>query len=244
MAWSVTTSSLSSLEASWHGVDLTQVTATRSRGSLLASHPRILQEWLAGDAGRRVTLCEDSGVVQVWQDAIAAARTGMPAFSHERDFLNVTSSFQRVTIQVDWQRAHEITVAYEYVIARFQTRWANPLWGLVELDLAPEGDQVASLVTKLLEAMPPSRLIHLRIQDDQVAIPPGIEWEIRVEQGARALSTLLHLAGLAVQTLVDRLSRGWGLFVLGAIFTSLSTVWLSRMAWHWIRDLMGQVATG
>jgi hypothetical protein len=211
---------------------------------LLASHPRILQEWLASDAGRRVTLCEDTGVVQVWQDAVAAARSGMPAFSHERDFLDVTSKFQRVTIHVNWQQAHEIAVTYEYVIAQFQTRWANPLWALAEVDLASEGDQVASLVSKLLEAMPPSRLIHLKVQDDDVAIPPGVEWDIRVEQGVRALSTLLHLAGLALQGLIDRLSRGWGLVVLGAIFASLLTVWLSRMAWHWIRDLMGQVATG
>ena len=77
-----------------------------------------------------------------------------------------------------------------------------------------------------------------------MAIPPGVEWDIRVEQGGRALSTLLHLAGLALQGLFDRLSRGWGLVVLGVIFASLLTVWMSRMAWHWIRDLMGQVATG
>ena len=79
---------------------------------------------------------------------------------------------------------------------------------MAEVDLASGGDQVAILVSKLLEALPPSQLIHLKVQDDEVAIPLEGEWDFPVEQGVQVLSTWLHLGGLALQGLTDRLSRG------------------------------------
>ena len=84
-------------------------------------------EWLAIDAGRQVTLCDDTSVVQGWQDAVAAARSGVPAFPYEQDLLDGTSKVQRLTFHVNWHQALETAVTYEYLITQFPIHWAIPL---------------------------------------------------------------------------------------------------------------------
>ena len=100
--WGVTFSSLGTLEASWRGVDLVNVSITRSRGRLQASHPAVLRAWLLSPEGKRITVCNSSEAQQVWLDAVASLHSGLPGVHHERDALQLQGEFERVPVQLNW----------------------------------------------------------------------------------------------------------------------------------------------
>ena len=168
----------------------------------------------------------------------------MPGISHERDHLMVSGLFSRVMVKLEWNGAHEVIMIYEFTVAQFQPRWANPLWQFVELELETERVQVTQLLARLLDHMPPSRLIHLRINDSEVLVSPDERWKLKVEQAVRAGTILLQFAFMIIQAMYDRLSRGWGLVMAGVLFPISLGLLMVRVVWHWVRDTMGQVATG
>ena len=101
MVWGVTSSSLGTLEASWRGADLVDVSITRSRGRLQASHPAVLRDWLLSPEGERITMCNTSEARQVWLDAVALLQSGLPGIHHERDRLRLEEAFERIAVQLN-----------------------------------------------------------------------------------------------------------------------------------------------
>ena len=154
MVWAATSSSLGAVEASWHGLDLLNVTISRSRGRVQASSPKMLRRWLNSSTGQRVTLCRDAEVLQVWQDGLQSLQNGLSNLSHERAFLQIQGSFKRIAFQASWAGPDEAWMHYDVVGATFSPRWANPLWTFVELSWESESRQIVNLITELIRQLP------------------------------------------------------------------------------------------
>ena len=219
MMWGVTSTSLGTLESSWRGIDLVNVSISKSKGHLLAPHPVLLGKWLRSPAGSRTTLCNSSHALTLWTDAVHSLIAGIPSLHHVRDKLLLSGAFSRVAVQMNWTGPDEVIMYYECVEASFSPRWANPLWGWIELEWESESAQITSLLHQLLAQMPAARIVHLQLDEADVELAKHELWQVRVAQAVRASQVMLRLFNLALAGLLDRLSRGWGLVFSGVIFT-------------------------
>ena len=244
MMWGVTSTSLGTLESSWRGIDLVNVSISKSKGHLLAPHPALLGKWLQSPAGSRTTLCNSSQALTLWTDAVHSLVAGIPSLHHVRDKLVLSGVFSRVSVQMNWSGPDEVAMYYECVEASFSPRWANPLWGWIELEWESESDQITSLLNQLLEQMPAARIVHLQLEEADVELLGHELWQVRVAQAVRATQVILRFFNLCLAGLRDRLSRGWGLVISGGIFTVSCFCWLRKVGNCMVTDFWSSGMSG
>ena len=169
---------------------------------------------------------------------------GIPSLHHVRDKLVLSGVFSRVTVQMNWTGPDEVVMYYECIEASFSPRWANPLWGWIELEWESESDQITSLLNQLLEQMPAARIVHLQLDESDVELLRHELWQVRVAQAVRATQVILRFFSLCFTGLRDWLSRGWGLVISGAFITVSWACFLRRMVSCMVIDYWSQGMSG
>ena len=145
---------------------------------------------------------------------------------------------------MNWTGPDEVAMYYECIVASFSSRWANPLWGWIELEWESESDQITALLNQLLEQMPAARIVHLQLDESDVELLRPELWQLRIAQAVRATHVIFRFFSLCSAGLLDWLSRGWGLVFSGAIFTVSWACFLRRMVSSIVTDYWSQGMAG
>ena len=110
----------------------------------------------------------------------------------------------------------------------------------MELGWESETSQITDLVVSLLAQMPTSRMIELKMTDEEVNIPEHSFWRFRSQQAGNAAQILGRYLWLSLQWYGNRLCRGWGVFCLCIWFLVACLFYLHCKC----GEIIGLVATG
>eukprot|EP00930_Biecheleria_cincta_P064881 TRINITY_DN5056_c0_g1_i3.p1 TRINITY_DN5056_c0_g1~~TRINITY_DN5056_c0_g1_i3.p1 ORF type:complete len:447 (-),score=56.00 TRINITY_DN5056_c0_g1_i3:765-2105(-) len=150
----LSSSTLSSLDATWHGIDLYNVSGGRAVGKLLLDDPQRLNQWLFSVAGRAATRCNNSAALHFF--AATANNTGLmfPAAESSTSALSLAGHFWEAWCSSRLTASGHVLFMFSYAEVSFAAAWANPLWALLELNPESERQQIQQLLQQFVEDMP------------------------------------------------------------------------------------------
>ena len=237
LTWDVTASSLGAVEASWHGVDLLNVSVSRARGRIRAASPQAIAAWLNSSEGRRITTCTEDFAQRLWADALWSLSHDIQDIEHSLDALEFHGSFSRVAFAAQWDPTGEASFKYEYAQVSFSPSWANPLWELLDLPLESEAQQVERLLDELVLRVPAAPLLEHRLSDADVPLSAGDLWAIQRLKARRSAAFLCIFMFNWGLRWIDWLIRGRGLWILTFALLAAGAYWYGRRLLLWLRSL-------
>jgi hypothetical protein len=150
----ITATSYGAMQTAWHGVDLVDLAVHKVSGSVTADSPERIASWLNSTNGRNLTNTADEFVLETWQRLLQDLSPSMPHLSRSSDKLVLAGMFTLVAGEVHIVTTGHALFFYEVSTVKFQPRWANPLWSLLELSHDTEHHQVLTILQQVLKEAP------------------------------------------------------------------------------------------
>ena len=89
---SITTTSLDLVQASWHGVDLTDMAIAKVRGRVHVDGATVIDKWLHSSAGQAMTRRNEPTVLEDWTYTVSTIGISMPYAAVHHEVLLVTGN--------------------------------------------------------------------------------------------------------------------------------------------------------
>ena len=227
---------MGAFEATWSGIDLVNVSAKRSQGKLIAPAPELLAVWLGSDSALRVTAVDNAIVHGTWAAGVRSLSAELSFVQNTQDWLDAHGYFSRVSFEIRLMELGEVVLTYELIDASFVPQWANPLWGLLDMDLDAQSSQIAGLLESLAQQVPRSAMVEHHVTELDSEMEGLSVWKARKLRALRAFRLLCILLLQLSQEAVFGLCRGWGASLL--LFSLLSVI-LFWGTWKLLKRCMG-----
>ncbi len=149
---------LSTIDTTWHGVDLRSISGQRTIGGILMEESYLLNEWLFSEGGMLATRCSSDEVLHFF--AATTNQTGIlfPAAEGTVDHLQLNGSYWSASCSAHLVASGHTVFQFAYTSVAFEPVWANPLWAWLELDIESERRQFAHLVQSFISQLPIANL--------------------------------------------------------------------------------------
>jgi hypothetical protein len=162
---SFASSSIGAVQLAWHGVDLLDVKLTASRGRIVAADGSELSQWLQGGGAASVTRAK-AATLASWADQAESTSLAMPALAAQHEEFDEHGTYYLAEGTSSLARSGHVVHDYRVIQASFATRWANPLWQLLDIDISAEGAQVREALGLVMERLNNSQPVHTFIEID------------------------------------------------------------------------------
>jgi len=129
---------LSFTHEAWSGVDLHNVSVTRSAGRLLADDPRYLRVFLDTVEGTELLGAPAPLAVDVGRRVLAAVAVSLPAVSKDLAGIDLAGGYFEYGATARVLSSGWIAFEWEFLNVTFELMWANPLWCMAEFDPSTE----------------------------------------------------------------------------------------------------------
>ena len=158
LAVSGTSGTVSIIDETWHGVDLTQLEVHAESGAINLDDNEDFDDYLSSPAG--AFLWKMPLRTRVFAAAVVnQASISLPYQSISTSWLNVSESYEQFSLEVTLNEECMWDVKWVFVSAFFVPRWSNPAWQLLDMDFGTEEKQIRekleSIIKQQLELLRP-----------------------------------------------------------------------------------------
>jgi hypothetical protein len=137
----------------WQGVDLTNLNVSVSAGRVAVDDAQVFLKWLQSPLAQRVWPLPDHAINL---SCFAAGSIGVasPHVRLAKTNAQFIGSFEQSVVEAALLPSGYVAVSVVWLLARYDVRWANPLWGALECDAGTELDQINARLVRTLADLP------------------------------------------------------------------------------------------
>ena len=137
--------SLDVAKEAWHGVDIVNVSCSMEHGKLAADDARELNHWLKSRAGLRATRVP-LPIVESLCVLVDGITIGRPHLGRSQQLLEYKAGYLEARLEARLLPSGFLAVQWQFKQVQYQLTWANPLWEMLEFDVAQERSAIAAHV--------------------------------------------------------------------------------------------------
>ena len=134
--------SMGLVHTAWRGVDLLNLTCTKTAGRVIGLTASEVSAWFLGESGVAVTMCNKSQIFDLWISAARSVELGVPTVDNTMQHFNVSGEYWEAAVVAGLLPGGWISVEFAHTRVSFQARWANPFSELIELEVHQEAPQM------------------------------------------------------------------------------------------------------
>ena len=146
--------SMDLVHTAWRGVDLLNLTCTKTAGRVVGLTASEVSAWFLGESGVAGTMCNKSQILDLWISAAHSVELGIPTVDSTMQHFNVSGEYWEAAVVAGLLPGGWISVDFAHTRVSFQARWANPFWELIELEVQQEAPQMVRQLQAFAQSVP------------------------------------------------------------------------------------------
>lgn len=156
----VTSNGLSASANAWHGVELSNLSASRCAGLVVVDDDIVLHDWLLSPEAQTLLPCVDADLQDQLLAAAASVSVQVPSAQSSTERLNLTGAYVSQHVTGSLNSAGRIQVHFDRVTVTFIPLWANPVWEMFQFRLEAEREQIQRQLRQTLLDLPRPLVSH------------------------------------------------------------------------------------
>jgi hypothetical protein len=173
----LSSSSLNLLDEVWQGVDLTDVTFAHSHGRVAVASAAHFATWMRESATEDIYSLS-TAEQEVLQHVVNSLDLALPHIENGITLFKYESSYVDFRAEGKVLSSGYLTLKWLWRRIQFATRWSNPLWEAISVDMSKAKPFIKKRLDEVLETMPQPEVWWIVIDSTSLATAdlPPLAW--------------------------------------------------------------------